>query len=54
MCKLSNFLQQSYLNVHLSHQQDEPALHQVMPSAASSASGTMCESYLSVLCSLPL
>jgi hypothetical protein len=54
MCRLSDFLQQSYLEVHLSRQQDEPVLHQVMPSATLSASGVMRGHYLSALCSLPL
>ena len=54
MCWLSSFLQQSHLDVHLSHQQDEPVLHQVMTSAAWSASGAMRGSYLSTFCSLLL
>ncbi len=54
MCQLSDFLQQTYLDIHLSQQQDEPILHQVMPSAASTASGVMRGHYLSALCSLSL
>lgn len=55
MCRLSDFLQQSLVDMHLSHQQDEPVLHQIMPSAASStSSGVMQGSYLSALYSLPL
>ena len=54
MCRPSDFLQQSYLDVHLSRQQDEPTLHQIMPTATSSASSTVHGSYLSALCFLPL
>ena len=50
----SDFLHQTYLDVHLSCQQDEPVRYQVMPSAASFASGAICGSYLSALCYLPL
>jgi len=48
MCRLSDFLQQSLVDVHLSRQQDEPVLHQIMPSAASSSSSVMTGSYLSI------
>ena len=34
MCPLSDFLQQSLLEVHLSRQHAEPQLQQVLPSAA--------------------
>ena len=54
MFRLSDFLQQSLVDVHLSRQQDEPVLHQIMPSAASSSSSVMPGSYLSALYSLPL
>jgi hypothetical protein len=55
MCRLSDFLQQSLVDMHLSRQQDEPVLHQIMPSAASSSSsGVMQGSFLSALYSLPL
>jgi hypothetical protein len=37
MCPLSDFLQQSLLDVHLSGQHAEPQLRQVLPSAASSS-----------------
>jgi hypothetical protein len=37
MCPLSDFLQQSLLDVHLSRQHAEPQLRQVLPSAASSS-----------------
>jgi hypothetical protein len=47
---LLDFLQQPLLDVHLSSQQNEPVLHQVMPSAASSSATFL----LSALCSLPL
>ena len=51
MCRLSDFL---LVDVHLSHQQDEPVLHQIMPSAASSSFSVIQGSYLSILYSLPL
>jgi hypothetical protein len=54
MRRLTDFLQQSLLDVHLSRQQNEPVLHQVMPSAASSSTTCFHGSHLSALCSLPL
>ena len=46
MCRLLDFL---LVDVHLSHQQDEPVLHQIMPSAASSSFSVIQGSYLSTL-----
>ena len=54
MCPLSNFLQQSLFDIHLSRQQAKPHLRQVLPSAASSCVFTSKGSFLLVLCSSPL
>jgi hypothetical protein len=54
MCPLSDFLQQSLFDVHLSRQQAEPHLRQVSPSAASSCVFSSRGSFLSALCSSPL
>jgi hypothetical protein len=54
MCPLSDFLQQSLLDVHLSRQQAEPYLRQVLLSAASSCAFTSRGLFLSALCSSPL
>ncbi len=55
ICWLSDFLQQSLLDVHLSGQQNDPVLHQIIPSAAASSSTNVMQgSYLSALYSLPL
>ena len=54
MCPLSDFLQQSLFDVHLSRQQAEPHLRQVVPPAASSCTFTSKGSFLSALCSSPL
>jgi len=51
MCPLSNLLQQSLFDVHLSHQQAEPHLRQVVPSAASSCAFASKGSFLLALCS---
>jgi hypothetical protein len=54
MCPLSDFLQQSLFDVHLSRQQAEPHLWQVVPSAASSCVVGSKGSFLAALCSSPL
>jgi hypothetical protein len=54
MCPLSDFLQQSLLDVHLSCQQAEPHLRQVVPSAASSCAFASKGLFLLALCSSPL
>jgi hypothetical protein len=54
MCPLSDFLQQSLFDVHLSRQQAEPHLRQVLPSAASSCVFSSRGSFLTALCSSPL
>ena len=51
MCPLSDFLQQSLLDVHLSHQQAEPHLRQVIPFTASLCAFTSRGLYLLALCS---
>jgi hypothetical protein len=54
MCPLADFLQQSLFDVHLSRQQAEPHLRQVLPSTASLCAFTSKGSLLSALCSSPL
>jgi hypothetical protein len=54
MCPLSDFLQQSLLDAHLSHQHDVPLPLQVIPSTASSAASFTKGSYLMALFSSPL
>jgi hypothetical protein len=54
MCPLSDFLQQSLLDVHLSRQQAEPHLRQVIPFTASLCAFTSRGLYLLALCSSPL
>ncbi len=54
MCPLADFLQQSLLDVHLSRQQAEPHLRQVLPSASSLGAFTSKGLFLSALCSSPL
>ena len=54
MCPMSDFLQQPLFNVHLSRQQAEPHLRQVVPSAASSCVFASKGLFLSALCSSPL
>jgi hypothetical protein len=54
MCPLADFLQQFLLEVHLSHQQAEPHLRQVLPSAASLGVFTSKGLFLSAVCSSPL
>jgi hypothetical protein len=54
MCPLSDFLQQSLLDVHLLHQQDAPLPLQVIPLAISLAASFTKGSYLMALFSLPL
>jgi hypothetical protein len=49
MCPLSDFLQQSLLDVHLSHQYNAPLPPQVIPLAASSAASFTRGSYLMAL-----
>jgi hypothetical protein len=54
MCPLSDFLQQSLLDVHLLRQHAEPQLQQVLPSAASLSTVFSRSLYLLALCSFPL
>ncbi len=54
MCPLSDFLQQSLLDVHLSRQQDEPRPRQLLPSVAPSCASRTTGSYLLALLSSPL
>ena len=56
MCPLSEFLQQSLLDVHLSRQQDVPRPQplQLVPSAAPSSTSYTRGSYLLALISSPL
>ena len=54
MCPLADFLLQSLFNIHLSRQQAEPHLRQVLPSAASLCAFTSKGSFLLALCSSPL
>jgi hypothetical protein len=54
MCPLADFLQQSLLDVHLSRQQVEPHLQQVLPSVDSLCAFTSKGSFLLALCSSPL
>ena len=54
MCPLSDFLQQSLLDVHLSHQHAEPQLQQVLSSAASLSVFSSRGSYILTLCLSPL
>jgi len=54
MCPLSEFLQQSLLDVHLSRQHDEPRPLQLLPSAAPSSASHTRGSYLLALLSSPL
>jgi hypothetical protein len=51
MCTLADFFQQSLLDVHLSCQQAEPHLRQVLPYAASLCAFTSKGTFLSALCS---
>ena len=51
MCPLSDFLQQSLFGIHLSRQQAEPHIRQVLPSVASSCVFTSRGLFLSALCS---
>ena len=53
MCPLSEFLQQSLLDVHLSLQHDEPRPLQLLPSAALSSASHTRGSYLLALLSFP-
>jgi hypothetical protein len=54
MCPLSEFLQKSHLDFHLSRQHDEPRPLQVLPSAAYSPTSYTSGSYLLALLSTPL
>jgi hypothetical protein len=54
MCLLSDFLQQSLLDVHLSRQHDERQPLQLTPLAASLSASFTQGSYLMALFSLPL
>jgi hypothetical protein len=54
MCPLSDFLQQSLLDVHLLRQHDECQPLQLMPLAASLSASFTRGSYLMALFSLPL
>ena len=54
MCPLSEFLQQSLLDVHLSRQHDEPRPLQLLPSAAPSSASHTRGSYLLALLLFPL
>jgi hypothetical protein len=54
MCPLTDFLQQSLLDVHLSCQHNAPLPLQVIPSAASSAASFTRDSYLMALFLSPL
>jgi hypothetical protein len=54
MCPLSDFLQQSLLDVHLSCQHDERQPLQLMPLAASLSASFTRGSYLMALFLLPL
>jgi hypothetical protein len=53
MCPLSDFLQQSLLDVRLSRQHAEPQLQQVLPSAASLSTFSSRSLYLLALCPFP-
>jgi hypothetical protein len=53
MCPLSDFLQQSLLDVHLLRQHAEPQLQQVLPSAASLSTFSRRSLYLLALCAFP-
>jgi hypothetical protein len=54
MCALSDFLQQSLIEIYHSRQHDEPSHQQILPSAASSLTSFAKGSYLLALCSSPL
>jgi hypothetical protein len=54
MCPLSDFLQQSLLDVHLLRQHAKPKLRQVLPSAASLSAFSSRGLNLLALCSFPL
>ncbi len=54
MCPLSEFLQQSLLDVHLSRKHDEPRPLQLLPSAAPLSASHTGGFYLLALLSLPL
>ena len=53
MGRMSDFLQQSLIEIHLSCQHDESLLRQVMPSAASLSTSFTCGAYLLDCCSSP-
>ncbi len=54
MCPLTDFCQQSLLEIHLSHQHVELQLQQVLPSAASPSTFFSRSLYLLTMCSFPL